>query len=293
MTPDAFNYRDHVPPMVYTVEAKRVEDLLQTDFSRAAQVRGDELPAYAQAVVDGLAKLVEDLRANPVAKEVLTAAQEGIRGDLQASLGHEADFKKAIRDLRKLRQQALQLRDPALVSQIDTLTVTVKSELSTSRRVSAAYQKAMEELARTSPKVLTPEEQQQIEWIDQRLVLLQEFQERVRNHPEDAEAIAKEYMGEFSNPPLIQVEGNANSAKVLIGSAAERAAMMGLPSEVAPRKTKSARQRLDERSALMLFGALVCAVPSVVVAGAPFALFMGILGMMTGAALYPLVETRL
>jgi uncharacterized protein YciW len=289
MQPDMFNYRDYVPALVYTVEAGRVEDLLQADYSKAAHVRGKGFPASAQAVMDGLSRMVADFKARPVARETLDAAKAGVEADLQVSLGHERELESLLSSVDKQRRDAAALRvqkayaaeQKNLLASIDALIQDTKAELHSSQVVSEAYRAALEELAGIPAKILTPVEAAQVEFADARIAKLQEFQRLLKENPGEAVARANEFrLGEVP-PGLFPPDPPSPINPERYGPSSQ------------PQRNKSPRQRLDERSALVLAGALIFAIPSLLLIGISGALIFGTIGMGAGAALYPVIGDRL
>ncbi|HEV2856602.1 MAG TPA: hypothetical protein VHC97_27695 [Thermoanaerobaculia bacterium] len=277
---DVFNYRDYVPALVLKVEAKRLEDFLQSDFSRPAEVKEEDLPASAQAVLDGLARMVEDFRARPVASETLEAAKAGVREDLRTSLQHERDFKKSLRDVQKSRAQAVRIREPELLSKIDALTAIIKRELHISRRMSAAYRGVLEDLNATPAKVLTPQAQEQVAWMRRRIAALEEFQERIKENPAEALNLSMELQQQFRSsdppPPGLNSPGPPPSSPD------------GRPR--APTKTIS--QRIDEKAALGILGASLAGTTLFAVAGPAACLLGVIIGATIGVSVHPWLEER-
>lgn len=310
MHADMFNYRDYVPALVLTVAAQQLEDILQVDYSRPAQMNDNELSAAARAVLDGLNRMVADFKIAPVAREVIDAAKAGVRADLETAQGYERDFKDLV---RWATQQQAETRDRrptrrmrsahrAILTKLDDFRRVAERELRESERMSAAYAVTLKELDVIAPKVLTDEEQQQVEWIDQRLAALRVAQEKVANNPELVLEVVQELTEHFAVAPPPPGPTPPTQAKAPLSrqeaenhggsfwQAAESRDFSFIEDSRDSRrslKAASPRKQLDERFALGLACALVVSVPSFLLGcGMSSAIVLGFAGLNIGLASY-------
>jgi hypothetical protein len=207
--PPVFNYRDYVPPFIVTDELRRPDDLSQMDSSRPAQIEEHD-SAAAQAVLDGLKRMVADFRAKPVAQEVLDSAKAGLKADLETSREHERAFREqarwakekraAMKAQRPTRNQRAERRK--ILAKLDVILSAAERELRQSERMSAAYLATLKELDATTPKILTRVELKQIEWLEQRQAELRAAQEKIAQHPESANEVTRELSEHLKANPL-------------------------------------------------------------------------------------------
>lgn len=286
---EVFHYRDYVPALVITAEAGRIDDFLHAESEAAGHAASG---VTANDVVSGLNRLVADIQRRGITQENLDSIRSDVQEDLRQSKEHERAFESLLRQtkkqLREIRGFPRSAEVGSILRSINALIATTEAELTTSRRVSIAYRKTLTDLSQITPKVLTEEEQRTVEMIDQRIDELNEFQRRLKENPADAPQLVRDL-----------TEGRLLSPNQQTGTSDLSREMRANPEDIAtpafepPFRTKTARRRLDERSALSLAGALTLAVPSFVLSGAPAALVLGTAGLLAGLALYPALEQRL
>lgn len=269
--------------MVYTIEAKRVEDLLQADFSRPAQMEDEELSALARAVLDGLTRMVADFRAKPVAREVLDAAMAGVRADLETSREHERTLREQVESVDRIRAQMEGMRPTRrgrakhrdFLIRVANLKSLVEKELRNSERMSAAYTATLNELEVIPPKLLTREEQEQVKWIDERLAKLRAAQEKIAENPELALEVAQELSEHVRTLP----DGFKGTA-----------VLEAQPVDPPASRQKIISDRIDEKTSLAILGASCLGAALLHFYGPAVSMVGIVLGATLGILSHPLLR---
>lgn len=273
---DMFNYRDYVPAFVLTVEARRIEDILQADFSMPSQAPGGSYAESAQRVIDGLARMVSDFKVSPVAAQVIEQAKAGIQNDLKASITHVNVFNGQLKKLQRLRLRAARRGQANLTRRIAEAIKVSEGNLETSQRVNKAYRSALEALESVDTiKVLTPEQLARLAVLEQDLAALQPLQK-------ETEGVAFEDIpAEFSDVPS-RFPRSRLMASTTFQQPRERSAPTG----------KTVSERIDQKAALAILGASGLGAFFLYAAG-PMGCTLGVfVGALLGVALHPWVEAR-
>jgi hypothetical protein len=280
---DVISYRDYVPALVITAEAKLLEDYLHSDTSKV-QAGGTSLSVTAEQIASGLERMLGDIKARGIKEGGLEQVRSAIEKDLAISRKHEKDFRVLLQEVDRQHQTVRQMppgsEQRALLDQIRRTADEINKELVSLNIVSVAYRTTLTSISQITPIPLTPKEQAQVAWIDRQIAAGEELQKRIKENPADALALARESEQRFLNDP---------PPPGLIPSEPTPADM---PRERPWTVEKTISERIDEKAALGILGASLLGATCYASTGPAGCLVGIVIGATVGISLHPWLDAR-